>query len=454
MKIGEEIFAIPRKDGQYYLYAPLRRRLAVVNKTAVEAVARHLETAEPDSSRTESEVIGELRQQGFLGEPYPSAPVFPENYTFMPHEVTLFPTSRCNLRCRYCYAESGHKIADMPWEVARAAIDLVASNAGLLGSRNFAVGVHGGGEPTVAWETVKRCVDYAEQKAEETGLDVEIYAATNGLLSPKQRETIVKHFTTLTVSLDGPRDIQDYNRPKVSGKGSYDEISETLKYFTEKEFHFGIRTTVTRAMVDRLVELIEHLHQEFNIDYLHLEPVWQCGRCVTSKEETPADEAFISNFRKVVHRGRELDVEVSYSGARLETLTSKFCGAAGDGFSVLPEGIVTSCYEITEVTDPRAAIFHYGGYDFEKKCFVFDENRISALQKLSVENLAFCRDCFCRWHCAGDCLARVFQNASEATHTGSIRCQINRKLTLASMEDLVMQAGNDVFAHEEKGGKL
>lgn len=434
---GEDLFLLPRGSDRYYLYAPLRRRAAVINGSAANVVAKYLAEGAAALEPAGVSLVKSLYEQGFIDDAPPDPPVFPEKYDFFPHEVTLFPTTRCNLECRYCYADAGKRIVDMPRDIAKAAIDLTAKNAGLLGSEKFAVGFHGGGEPTVAWDFVVHAVEYAHAKAEEMGLDAEIYCASNGLLSKKQREFIVNSFTTLNVSLDGPRDIQDFNRPKQGGGGSYEDIRRSLLYFNEKDFHYGIRTTVTADTVHRMEEIVERFHEEFNLAYLHMEPAWQCGRCFTSGEKAPPDEDFIANFRKAAAKGGELGIDVHYSGARPDVLTSKFCAAPGDGFNVLPEGLVTSCFEVMTADDPRAAIFHYGNYEPGSGSFVFDKQRIAALQNLSVEHLPFCGDCFCKWHCAGDCLAKVFAHSGSAVHQGSIRCKLNRELTLAKLDEMV-----------------
>jgi uncharacterized protein len=269
------------------------------------------------------------------------------------------------------------------------------------------------------------------------GLKVEIFAATNGLLNKEQREFISKYFTTLNISLDGPRDIQDHNRPQKDGSGSFDHIYKILKYFNEVEFPYGIRTTITESIVNRMEEIVEYFGAEFHLSYLHFEPVWMCGRCLTNGEQPPSDEEFIQNFLKAVVKGREYGIDILYSGARLDTLTSKYCAAPGDGFSVLPNGCVTSCYEITESDNPKAAIFHYGYYERTDKKFIFNNERIKSLRKLSVENIEFCADCFCKWHCAGDCLSRVFDISSSTTHKGSSRCTLNRDITLAKLDEIV-----------------
>ena len=67
----------------------------------------------------------------------------------------------CNLRCQYCFASTGdfgtgRKI--MPFEVAKKAIDFVISRSGKR--RNIEVDFFGG-EPLMAWDTVKQTIDYA-----------------------------------------------------------------------------------------------------------------------------------------------------------------------------------------------------------------------------------------------------------------------------------------------------
>lgn len=440
LPFGEELFVIPRGADRYYLYAPLRRVLAEANTAAIRTVADYLANPDTEVPPRGQAVIDQLRAQGLFRDPAPALPVFPASVDFRPHEVTLFPTSRCNLRCRYCYADAGFKAIEMPWPVARAAIDLVSANAGLLGSRKFAIGFHGGGEPMLAWDLVVRCVDYARERADALGLDVEVFTATNGLLSPQQRQFLAEHFTTANVSFDGPADIQDYNRPTLSGGGSYEQVADTLQEFDRRGFSYGLRTTITADTVGRMSEIVESIASRFRAEYLHIEPVWQCGRCAMTGERPPSEEQFVREFLRAREKGVQRGIRVFYSGARLDVLTSKFCAAPGDGFSVLPEGIATSCYEITETSDPRAAIFHYGRYVPETDAFEFDQARIQALQGYSVEHLPYCRDCFCRWHCAGDCLAKVFEKSGQDKHEGSDRCTLNRALTLAGLEELIGSA--------------
>ena len=450
MKPGEDtaafnndLFTIRRTDGSYILYAPLNKKVGVINGSGVNTIVRYFNGEA--LANNEQSFIDHLFQNKFLNDAPPEKPVFPDNYVFMPHEVTLFATSRCNLRCRYCYADAGKKSRDMLLETAKAAIDIVAGNAGLIGLSRFAVGFHGGGEPTTAWELVTEAVDYAYELAEKKGLDVEIFAATNGMFNEKQREYILQKFTNLNISIDGPADIQNYNRPRTDGSGSFATIRDNMKFLDAHGFSYGVRATITRKDVRRMEEIVEWFKSEFNITFLHIEPVWLCGRCLTTGEEAPSDDDFIRYYARAMEKAEQIGVKLIYSGLRLDSLLSKFCAATGDGFNVLPDGMVTSCYEVTESDHPKAELFHYGRYDFNRKEFVFDTDKIKRLQKYSVENIAYCRDCFCKWHCAGDCISKVFDVSQSFCHEGSLRCTLNRRLTLMQLEKLIHIQNNQVY---------
>jgi uncharacterized protein len=440
-QLNKILFVIQRDDGKYLIYSPLNRRIGLTNKSGANVIARFLDSESLNDR--DMQYIRSLYESGLLTETPLKEPVTPENEGFMPHIVTLFPTSRCNLRCRYCYANAGWKDSEMNFATAKAAIDLVATNAGLLGLPQFTVGFHGGGEPTLAWELITQAVDYAKAIAEQKGLETEIYAATNGMFNTKQRDYILKNFSNLNISFDGPPDIQNYNRPTASGAPSYALALKNMKCLDDNGFEYGVRATVTATTVNRLPEIAEWFSKELKIKYLHIEPVWLCGRCLTTGEEVPEDDDFIKNFLEAQEITEKAGISLLYSGLRYDALLSKFCGAAGNGFNVLPDGIVTSCYEITEADNPKAELFHYGRYDAASGQFVFDKVKLARLQQYAVEKIPYCRDCFCKWHCAGDCISKVFDLSGDFTNQGSPRCKLNRKLTLIQLNKLLTKNDND-----------
>ena len=453
----EELFVVRGTADTFFLYAPLRRVVVSLNSDAVNSVARFLQGGAASLAPAETRVVQQLRDAGLFTDPLPQPPTTPDDYVFRPHEVTLFPTTRCNLRCIYCYADGGTRSVDMKWEIAQAAIEFVIGNAKAVGRDDFIVGFHGGGEPTVNWKLIRQATIYARQRAEELGLDVKIHCATNGVMSPSQRDFVVENFTGINISFDGPEDIQDRQRPLANGDGSFARVMETIDHFQETRFPFGVRVTLTEESSARLCEIVRFFHDRCpQLDQLHVEPVWQCGRCRTTGERPPSEEQFIAHFIEAYELAQKLGFSLFYSGARLDVLTNKFCAAPGDGFSVTPEGFVSSCFEVADPTDQRAELYHYGRYDEGLGKFTIDQERVARLRRLRVENIPQCQDCFCKWHCAGDCLAKALPGTRPDDHVGSPRCSLNREITRFQLERVASgesAAGNAMQGKGTRDGR-
>ncbi len=55
---------------------------------------------------------------------------------------------------------------------------------------------------------------------------------------------------------------------------------------------------------------------------------------------------------------------------------------------------------------------------------------LRTLSELTVRRVPFCRDCFCKYHCAGDCPAKRLAAFSGGMPTRvSGRCRISQELT-------------------------
>lgn len=418
-----EVFILPQGE-EYLLYAPLVRRMAVVNEGAKHAVSAFLDGEALDE--LQQQVIDQLTERGLFEEA--ACPCAPN--AFSPIQVTLFPTDACNLRCRYCYAAAESGSHKMPLEVAHAAIDLVAGNAKRLGNPDFVVSFHGNGEPFMAFDVIRDCCEYADQLAKKLELRCILNVATNGVLSEAQLDYVLAWFSSVNVSCDALPDIQNTQRPFADGSGSFERVDRTLRRLDEAGLSYGIRATLTENSVGRLGEMAETVWAHYpNCQQLHVEPAWEIGRALTTGERTPAAEVFIKEFLGAAIRLGKEGPNLIYSGARHDILSNSFCSVCRGSFTVNAQGQATSCFEVATEEDPRSGTYHFGAYDFEAKQFVFDEEKLRMLSTLEVRNMDFCRDCFCKWHCAGDCAAKLLGNKPPQDHAGSDRCYINRALT-------------------------
>jgi uncharacterized protein len=421
-----DLFMIPYKEDSSLLYAPRVGYVCAANAELVNLLAE-LDHSKNNYSDKQLQVLNELESGGVLNGSNEAEINSFDAEKFAPTGVTLFPTNQCNLRCIYCYASAGERSPkNMEFHFAETAIHTIIQNAKDKGTNRISVGFHGGGEPLFPWNFVKKVSEFAEMEAREHGLNLALYSATNGLLSEKQLDWITEHFSDLNISFDGLPRVQDYHRPLPNGQGSFEFIDRTFKYLDRKEFNYGIRSTFSEYNIDLMEESYDFIVQNYRPRTIHFEPVFQCGRCKTKAEFEVELDKFARNFQIIDQKNQKQSFRFTYSGCRLETLTNSFCGVSRDGFSVTTDGHITACFETTSSEDPKSEFFFYGHMD-EDGTIILDEKKRKYLHDLRVENLEYCKDCYAKWHCAGDCVAKLGHDELDGPR-GHDRCLLNRKM--------------------------
>jgi len=205
--ITTDIFTFPNKEN-HVVYAPFRRLAFLANRDMVNVLYK-IQQGEALDEDVYKNTLEFLKKSGIInGEP-DKLPPKKNLDSFIPTAVTLFPTNRCNLRCTYCYASAGeYRLKDMDFETAKNAISLIVDNNLKVGSKEFIVAFHGGGEPFIAWDIIKMCVAYAKSLSNKFNLKLITSGATNAIMSSEQVEWSIDNLNNLSISLDGTPDIQ------------------------------------------------------------------------------------------------------------------------------------------------------------------------------------------------------------------------------------------------------
>jgi uncharacterized protein len=430
-RLPTELFAIPTDFGTL-LYAPLGRRLLMVNGVGAGRLAR-LAAGERCTGEAEVAFATRLADAGFL-LPADSADTgvsFPAPATeFDPHGLTLFLTGRCSMRCVYCYSRGGESARVMPFDTAQAAIAWIVEHTARKGRNHLFLTVHGGGDPTMCLPLLRQVVSHARQMAFDRGLQIRVDAGLNGVMNKATADWVVANLDSATISLDGVPEVHNHQRPLRNGANSFSRVCRTLARFDETGFHYGLRMTVTNFGLHRLNDSIELMASAFSAPGgIQVEPMFGVGRAADLGLEPLDSGAFVAAFRSADAVARRYGRRLKYSGARFDVMTNAFCKATGESFAVTPEGLLTSCYEVADSDDPRSALFVFGRFDSEHRQFSFDADRLARLRSLTVEHKPQCADCFCKWHCAGDCPAKIAALGDPWDPSSSPRCHINRELT-------------------------
>jgi uncharacterized protein len=439
--LPEELFVIP--DGQdYLLYVPRTVGVARVNGATVRHLSRVRSGSVPAASLPVGVVDDLVAARILLDRAEASQPIaFPQKTAFDPQGLTLILTTRCTMACTYCYANGGAHPKEMPWSVAKAGLDWLFGHARATGRPQASLMFHGGGEVTTARTMLEQCVSYARQQASTSGLTLSTSAGLNGVMRGPLLEWVIGNIDNATLSLDGLPAVHNAQRPLVTGKDSFPIVAAALHRMDDAGYQYGIRATVTRESLDRLVESVEFICRTFRARMIHLEPVFQVGRARDNDLGFPDPYRFLAAFRAAREVAGSYGRDLKYSGARFGAVTNKFCQVCDDLMAVTPDGHVTACYEVGELDDPRADTFFYGRLNADTAEIELDEAKLHALRSLTVENKSACADCFCKWTCAGECASKLALVGSAWETSGSPRCTVNRELTLDQMREYLARGG-------------
>jgi uncharacterized protein len=254
---------------------------------------------------------------------------------------------------------------------------------------------------------------------------------TNGILKNNQISFFAEHDISVSLSMDSATHSMEQQRPMRNGGSSLEHVMRSIRTFEEKSVNYSIRSTVTPLNVSEMCHFVGFLKAQTQCNYLHFEPVFKVGRARDRNiDDVGIMASFIKNFHQARDEGIRQGINVTYSTCRLDGLRSSFCGAYGANlnFCVSTEGLVSSCFEVLDESDARADIFIYGKYNGTTQKFEFNEKCLERILNLNVNKMKRCRDCYVKFNCGGDCIAKAsLQGMAHLTDDRPLeRCVANR----------------------------
>ena len=358
--------------------------------------------------------LAELMRVQAIGEvnapPTPTPKIIP----LAPFPLTtmvLNVTNQCNLSCTYCYEYGEDKIVDtengkqpkfMSDETARASVEFMLKESG---TNKVAHITFFGGETLLNFPVLARTIAYARQRGEELGKTIDFSLTTNAtLLKPEIIEFLADNRVGVTISIDGPREVQDKFRVFHNGTGSYDvvapKIKELLKRHTSRPI--GARVTLTSGKMD-IKRIYQHLTEEMGFWEVGFAPVTTSPTRGHAISDTGYDE-MLGQFRDLAYDFLEASVANRHHGfsnvkETLEELhkgVSKAfpCGAGLGLLGVATDGDVALCHR-------------FAGSDAHKLGTVADgidrDAQRAFLESHHIANKTDCSTCWARPLCSGGC---------------------------------------------------
>jgi uncharacterized protein len=420
----------PEPGGRYILYRPLLRLAFIGNRSMAKLALRYGNSPPPPEELQRQDALQFLDQIGFFEPDKPP----PKIQTSLSHAVLLL-TNRCQLRCTYCYAAAGEALPQkLTLETGKIAIDRVHEQAVKDNRADYRLDFHGGGEPTIEWETLQELVQYARGKPVRAKISI----TSNAIWSETQRRWLIDNLDSISVSMDGSPDTQDRQRPLRDQLPSSPIVMRNLQGLDESGYKYGIRITACSPWT-HLEEDVQYIVENTLCRSIQVEPAFNTQRGGHRMPNQEQCSAFIQAFIDAFEIAKHSQASLAYSGARPKTIASTFCSAPFNALVVNPEAQVVACYEIIDQYHPFADLATYGKIDGNK--IILDQISQARFRALLDERFSTCRDCFCHWTCAGDCFARSFAEEPNGHLYKSMRCTINREITKYLLMDLIQENG-------------
>ncbi len=342
--------------------------------------------------------------------------------------MCLLISQDCNLRCEYCFAETGDfgmGRSLMSLETGKKAIDFLLEKSG--NRENLELDFFGG-EPLMNFDVVKEIVEYARMREKEYGKNFRFTVTTNGLLLTDDKiDFINKEMSNVVLSIDGRKCVNDRMRHRVDGTGCYDTIIEKFRKTVDsrgnKEYY--VRGTYTKYNLD-FSEDVFHLYEQ-GFDQISVEPVVapDTAPYALTEKELPA---IFAEYDKLAERLLENDkngkhfnffhfmLDLDQGPCAIKRLRG--CGCGNEYVAISPNGDIYPCHQFVGIDEWKMGNLNEETFDYKIKDY-FASAHIYTKEE--------CKKCWAKFYCSGGCNANNYIYAGDVHNAYKMSCEIEKK---------------------------
>jgi uncharacterized protein len=391
------------------------------------------------------DTVAELLRIRAIGEQgVPEEPIGkimpPENFPLT--TMVLNVTNQCNLACTYCYeygedkivdTENGKKAKFMSEQTARESVDFMLRESG---ANKMAHLTFFGGETLMNFPVLKFALSYAREQAAAMGKDVDFSLTTNAtLLRPETIEWLAENRVGVTISIDGPKEMQDQFRVFKNGTGSYDIVAPKIRELLRRHRSrpIGARVTLTSQTLD-IRKIFKHLTEEIGFWEVGFAPV----TTAPNRDYAIPDSGFdhmLGQFRALAQEFLQASIEGRHHGFSnvkdtLEEIHKGIskaypCGAGLGLLGVSTDGDVGLCHRFAGSEDHKMGTVRDG---------IDRLVQIDFLEKHHIADKTDCSKCWARPLCSGGCYHEAYTRYGETSRPNLHYCEWIRGWTETCLE--------------------
>ncbi len=350
----------------------------------------------------------------------------------------------CDLRCKYCFASTGHfggKRELMPARIACDALDYLARESG---ARKFCEVDFFGGEPLLNLDAVKTAVAHAQKLEKEYGKSIKLTMTTNAhSITDETIDWLEETGISIVLSHDG--------RPEIHNKmrgNSYDKVTANIKKIIARrgQNNYYVRGTYSANNLDFTNDIKHWLSQDMRL--LSMEPV-----VTTDDVDWALHEKDLPRIKEEYHTLAHFYLEEMQKGKPFEffhfnldltggpCLPKRLCGC-GAGFeymAVAPNGDLYPCHQFVG----REEYLLGNIYDGVKRTDIVEKFRQN-----HIYHKPECASCWARFYCSGGCAANAQSFHQDITKPYDLGCAISK----LRLEAAIWLAVKKIMLEAEKAG--
>lgn len=357
--------------------------------------------------------------------------------------LILNVSNSCNLACKYCYAEEGKYATNQELEMMNidtlkkaieAAYDIYSEGIEMI--QFF------GGEPLLNKKLLSVCIPEINSIVERRKMKKPKYTiVTNGtLIDDDYIKLFNEHFESITISLDGEKEVNDCNRCFANNNSSvYDVIMKNIKKMNEKKrnFYLAVEATITKKHIDNYKKTGRidtfYLLRDLELDAVQHGPLIDKKLINTSLSHADENDVIdyfeqwikneFSNGEDKIRCRTIANIINMYNSGQVY---SNGCGATKSDLAVDVTGNMYPCFMFIGID--KFIIGNVTDFDINKY-----KDRRGELAKLFMEanNNDKCNSCWIKGMCEktyGHCIgARYLQN-NDISKPIDLACEISRNV--------------------------
>jgi len=312
--------------------------------------------------------------------------------------VHLKLTNECNLRCKYCYANSGVKSEILSFNKL---VQLAEEVSSLSPSVEY---VLSGGEPLLHPD----CLNFTE-KIKSNGNQAHLLS--NGILINRNNAERISQLCDLVkISLDGA---SEQTHSLTRGKNNYNKVIDAIDLLLGLNVNLLVAMTVTRKNLHEIPILVNRYGSN-----LTFQPFFHAGRGRNHENLALSGKEYYDSLSSIPGVNPMGAINKVLSRAKKRGIFK--CAIGDSEVSVSESGDVFPCQMLDDPLFKAGNIYKSSFHDI-----YYNSKELINIRKLTVNNIQGCESCPVRLICGGACRARTFHEQGQIDISGSF-CEYER----------------------------